>query len=168
LLLRLPARERRLMAMRFYGNQTQTEIAAELGISQMHVSRLLSRALAWLREAMLSDVPPPWDGTAGDAHELRTVVRRSADSYTVRISGEMDRDTAEGLHRRLRRVITTGDCVRVVIDLAAVVLVDAAGAAVLRDVVQSARHLDVEVVVTRAHPFVARILAVSGLPSSDG
>jgi RNA polymerase sigma-B factor len=46
LLLRLPARERRMLAMRFYGNRTQAEIAAELGISQMHVSRLLSRSLA--------------------------------------------------------------------------------------------------------------------------
>ena len=36
------------------GNRTQSTIATELGISQMHVSRLLSRALALLREAMLS------------------------------------------------------------------------------------------------------------------
>ena len=53
---RLPARERRILAMRFYGNHTQDEIAAQFGISQMHVSRLLSKALTWLRHAMLSDV----------------------------------------------------------------------------------------------------------------
>ena len=37
------------MQLRFYGNQTQSQIAAEVGISQMHVSRLLARALAQLR-----------------------------------------------------------------------------------------------------------------------
>jgi RNA polymerase sigma-B factor len=49
----LPARQRRIIAMRFYGNMTQSQIAERLGISQMHVSRLLSRSLAHLREGML-------------------------------------------------------------------------------------------------------------------
>ena len=35
--------------LRFYGNLTQGQIGARLGISQMHVSRLLDRALAYLR-----------------------------------------------------------------------------------------------------------------------
>jgi RNA polymerase sigma-B factor len=48
----LPAREQRMLMMRFYGNMTQDQIAAELGVSQMHVSRLLSRALAYLREQL--------------------------------------------------------------------------------------------------------------------
>ena len=42
--------------MRFYGNLTQAEIGARLGISQMHVSRLLSRALTHLRGRLL-DTP---------------------------------------------------------------------------------------------------------------
>jgi RNA polymerase sigma-70 factor (sigma-B/F/G subfamily) len=45
----LPAREQKIIALRFYGNLTQAQIAAELGISQMHVSRLLARGLAALR-----------------------------------------------------------------------------------------------------------------------
>ena len=45
----LPAREQRIIALRFFGNLTQAQIAAELGISQMHVSRLLARGLAQLR-----------------------------------------------------------------------------------------------------------------------
>jgi RNA polymerase sigma-B factor len=45
----LPQREQRILMMRFYGNLTQGEIGDRLGISQMHVSRLLSRALAYLR-----------------------------------------------------------------------------------------------------------------------
>jgi RNA polymerase sigma-B factor len=49
----LPARERRILMLRFFGNLTQSQIAAELGISQMHVSRLLARTLAQLRERLL-------------------------------------------------------------------------------------------------------------------
>src|ERR1700733_14038064 len=45
----LPEREQRILVMRFYGNLTQAEIGARLGISQMHVSRLLTRALGHLR-----------------------------------------------------------------------------------------------------------------------
>lgn len=48
----LPERERRIIQLRFYGNQTQSQIAAQLGISQMHVSRLLARTLARLREQL--------------------------------------------------------------------------------------------------------------------
>jgi RNA polymerase sigma-B factor len=54
LIERLPVRERRILSMRFYGNQTQAQIAADLGISQMHVSRLLSRTLAGMRTALLA------------------------------------------------------------------------------------------------------------------
>jgi RNA polymerase sigma-B factor len=53
LLDRLPAREKRILLLRFFGNMTQSQIAAELGISQMHVSRLLARTLAQLREGLL-------------------------------------------------------------------------------------------------------------------
>ncbi len=49
----LPKREQRILAMRFYGNMTQTEIGERLGISQMHVSRLLARALGYLRDRVL-------------------------------------------------------------------------------------------------------------------
>jgi RNA polymerase sigma-B factor len=52
MLARLPVREQRIIAMRFFGNMTQSQIAAELGISQMHVSRLLSHALGKLRAAL--------------------------------------------------------------------------------------------------------------------
>jgi RNA polymerase sigma-B factor len=49
LLRELPERERTILYMRFFEEKTQTEIAQELGISQMHVSRLLARTLAGLR-----------------------------------------------------------------------------------------------------------------------
>jgi RNA polymerase sigma-B factor len=48
----LTERERLIVTLRFYGNQTQTQIAARVGVSQMHVSRLLSGALAKLRNQL--------------------------------------------------------------------------------------------------------------------
>ncbi|MGQ5259846.1 RNA polymerase sigma factor SigF [Micromonospora sp. ZYX-F-536] len=45
----LDEREQKIISLRFYGNLTQQEIAAQVGVSQMHVSRLLTRALAKLR-----------------------------------------------------------------------------------------------------------------------
>jgi RNA polymerase sigma-B factor len=50
----LPARERRILTMRFYAEMTQAGIAAEIGISQMHVSRLLRQSLTRLRVGMLA------------------------------------------------------------------------------------------------------------------
>jgi RNA polymerase sigma-B factor len=55
LLEKLPPREKRILLLRFFGNMTQSQIAAELGISQMHVSRLLARTLAQLREGLLAE-----------------------------------------------------------------------------------------------------------------
>jgi RNA polymerase sigma-B factor len=51
-LARLPEREQRIIAMRFFGNMTQSQIATEIGISQMHVSRLLTHALSVLRSGL--------------------------------------------------------------------------------------------------------------------
>ncbi len=48
----LPQRERDIVRLRFSHDLTQAEIAKELGISQMHVSRLLRSALASLRAVM--------------------------------------------------------------------------------------------------------------------
>ncbi|MEV6349206.1 SigB/SigF/SigG family RNA polymerase sigma factor [Actinoplanes sp. NPDC051851] len=45
----LDEREQKIISLRFYGNLTQSEIAVRVGISQMHVSRLLTKALAKLR-----------------------------------------------------------------------------------------------------------------------
>ncbi|MEW2030648.1 RNA polymerase sigma factor SigF [Streptomyces roseifaciens] len=51
LLVQLPEREQRILLLRYYSNLTQSQISAELGVSQMHVSRLLSRSFARLRSA---------------------------------------------------------------------------------------------------------------------
>jgi RNA polymerase sigma-B factor len=55
LLDKLPERERQIIMMRFFKNMSQSEIAEQVGISQMHVSRLLARALAELRAGLTAD-----------------------------------------------------------------------------------------------------------------
>lgn len=52
LIEQLPERERRILLLRFFGNMTQTQIAERVGISQMHVSRLLARTLEQLRSGL--------------------------------------------------------------------------------------------------------------------
>jgi len=153
LLLRLPPRERRLLALRFYGNRTQTEIAAELGISQMHVSRLLSRALAWLRAAMVNEAPPRWEpDPVGPG--MRVSVTHSEGVLTVRVTGEVDRDTAVRLRLGLQQALHRAGADRVIADLSGVPLIDAAGIAVLAET---------GVTVTGARPYVRRILDLAGL-----
>ncbi|GAA1249453.1 RNA polymerase sigma factor SigF [Kitasatospora nipponensis] len=72
LLSALPERERRILLLRFWGDHTQSEIAQRLGISQMHVSRLLGATLALLREqledtASLEDTAPTGRPTVASA-----------------------------------------------------------------------------------------------------
>jgi RNA polymerase sigma-B factor len=52
LLEALPERERTVLVLRFFESMTQTQIADRVGISQMHVSRLLSKSLARLRDQL--------------------------------------------------------------------------------------------------------------------
>ena len=52
LLENLPPREKKILLLRFFRGMTQSQIAAEIGVSQMHVSRLLNRTLEQLRESI--------------------------------------------------------------------------------------------------------------------
>jgi RNA polymerase sigma-B factor len=51
----LPQRDRTVLYLRFFRGLTQSEIAREVGVSQMHVSRILSQTLRTLREAVASE-----------------------------------------------------------------------------------------------------------------
>jgi RNA polymerase sigma-B factor len=55
----LPRREQEILIMRFYGDMTQLQIGQQLGISQMHVSRLIARALGHLRTRLLGQQEHP-------------------------------------------------------------------------------------------------------------
>ncbi|MER7757970.1 sigma-70 family RNA polymerase sigma factor, partial [Kitasatospora sp. NPDC097643] len=60
LLGHLPERERTILKLRFWDGWTQSEIAARIGVSQMHVSRLLTATLARLREQLEDRDAPGW------------------------------------------------------------------------------------------------------------
>ncbi|MFG1838930.1 RNA polymerase sigma factor SigF [Micromonospora sp. NPDC049175] len=49
----LPERERQILSLRFYGNLTQAQIADRVGVSQMHVSRLITQSLTALRHRLV-------------------------------------------------------------------------------------------------------------------
>ncbi|AUY53867.1 SigB/SigF/SigG family RNA polymerase sigma factor [Streptomyces sp. CB01881] len=68
LLGRLPRREQTVLKLRFWDGWTQSEIAARIGVSQMHVSRLLTATLARLREELDDRDSPGWaDGPQAPA-----------------------------------------------------------------------------------------------------
>ncbi|WIM99465.1 sigma-70 family RNA polymerase sigma factor [Actinoplanes oblitus] len=162
LLCELPPRERRLLALRFWGNLSQVEIADELGISQMHVSRLLSRTLTWLREAMLSDAAPPWSGAGDPSH--RVVVTAGPEGVHAAVHGEIDRDNANQVRRDLLAAAgTCGRGRRLTVDLTGVPLLSAAGIGMLNAVHEVARGRGVRVLLIGVQPYVARVLAISGL-----
>ena len=68
MLAELPAREQQVIRMRFYADMTQSQIATEIGVSQMHISRLLTRSLTRLHDGIRAD--------AGRATTPATRIRR--------------------------------------------------------------------------------------------
>ncbi|MFF3846318.1 RNA polymerase sigma factor SigF [Streptomyces sp. NPDC002328] len=70
----LPERERTILYMRFFGDMTQSRIAEQLGISQMHVSRLINRCCDRLREQVLNDAAQGLSG--GSPRREPAVVRQ--------------------------------------------------------------------------------------------
>ncbi|GIM90924.1 sigma-70 family RNA polymerase sigma factor [Paractinoplanes toevensis] len=164
LICRLPDRERRILRLRFYDNLSQAEIARETGVSQMHVSRLMTRALAWLRQAMLSDTTPPWAGPDGTDHRLALATTWDGDVIRCGVLGELDRDNAAHLRNELLALLRDGGRARgLELDLAGVPLVDAAGIGVLVTLHEVARVRRIPVRVTGLQPYVAQIVAASGL-----
>ncbi|MER6772538.1 SigB/SigF/SigG family RNA polymerase sigma factor [Streptomyces bacillaris] len=65
---RLAERERRVLYLRFFAGMTQSAIAAELGLSQMHVSRLITESCRRIRESA-RDEPSLRDGPLRTAHQ---------------------------------------------------------------------------------------------------
>jgi len=166
LLCRLPTRERQILAMRFYGNKTQSEMAAELGLSQMHVSRLLTKALGWLRQAMLSDSPSSWEPAAvypaPSAGESGIVVDPVQGDVWVRLAGEFDADQADGLRDALTEAARERPA-RIRVDMARVSLLDAAAMAALVTGYRAAQIARARFDVVRPQRFVRRAMIAAGL-----
>ena len=162
LMRELPPQIRQIIILRFYGNRTQSQIAAVIGISQMHVSRLLHRGLAWLRAALLNDAPPLWS-RLHDYYEPETMkvqTRQTGTSVDVQVDGEIDARTADRLSRRLRSAVSLAAAHgRITVDLTGAIFTDTAGAAVLDDARTSALQSQVSLAViglpARAEPLLA-------------
>ncbi|BBH67584.1 hypothetical protein ACTI_42690 [Actinoplanes sp. OR16] len=166
LLRRLPARERQILTLRFHGNHTQTEIASALGLSQMHVSRLLSRTLGWLRTALMSDTVPPWPGGPEPATDgrVRVSVTKTDGPVRLRVRGEVDRDNADQLREPVLALVRqAAPGTRIVLDLTGVPLLDATGVRILLAVHEAARVRRVAVTATGLQPYVRRVAEIAGL-----
>lgn len=72
-LTELPERERRIIGLRYFAELTQAEIATDMGMSQMHISRLLGRTLTQLRTGMRADTERPTVSRAGATVVARQV-----------------------------------------------------------------------------------------------
>ncbi|MEV4349966.1 SigB/SigF/SigG family RNA polymerase sigma factor [Actinoplanes sp. NPDC049596] len=164
LLDRLPERERHILTMRFHGNRTQQEIGEELGISQMHVSRLLTRALTWLREAMLSDALPPWPGEADQNGNLKVIPElRTGGGPWLRVIGEIDRDNRSQLRAAVQPLLARSDNTTITLDLTRVPTLDAAGIETLIALRRAAAGRGVRIALTGMQPFVRRVAEIAGL-----
>ncbi|MFD8147989.1 SigB/SigF/SigG family RNA polymerase sigma factor [Streptomyces sp. NPDC059708] len=92
LLAELTERDREILSLRFGQELTQSQIGERLGISQMHVSRLLTRTLTSLRTGLLTDRPPEPDEDGPAAQTSSGCVsRRGAGTDTAGASRSQSR-----------------------------------------------------------------------------
>ena len=166
LLPHLPEREQRILHMRFSGNMTQSQIAAEIGISQMHVSRLLAQSLAWLREAMSDDSAPAWSAQGAPADPAVPPVeiqRLAGGTVLVVVAGEVGPDTAAGLRAALCGTAIADRPKRVRVDLARVPALNPAGVGALAAGCRAAQYCGAQFTVERARHGVVDMLCRAGL-----
>src|SRR5205809_4035791 len=155
--------------MRFSCNMTQSQIAAEMGTSRMHVSRLLAQTLAWRREAMGVDLVPAVPGFVGpdslaDPGTLHIEVQRLAGgTVLVVVAGEVDHDTAPDLRAVLCETAIADRPRLVRANLAQVPLMDAAGAGALAAGYRAAQHSGAQFQVERLRRPVVDMLCGAGL-----
>jgi RNA polymerase sigma factor FliA len=97
----LPARERRVISLYYYGEVTMKEIGAELGVNESRVSQLHARALRRLREALGADMTPAAVATIRSAI-LAFEAKPKMAKAGLRQESRSDSDTlvAEGAQRR--------------------------------------------------------------------
>jgi RNA polymerase sigma-B factor len=165
----LPPQIQRMIIMRFYGNLTQSQIGAEFGISQMHVSRLLRRGLAWMRVALLSDAPPPWSRVHQyySPDNLQVCMRQTDTSIDVQVAGEVDAHTADRLSRRLQAAVSLATAQgRLTVDLTRVLHIDTTGATVMRDAQRSASRSQVTMTIIGPPPHVKATPASEQSPTT--
>jgi RNA polymerase sigma-B factor len=103
-LLSLPIRMRHVVRMRFRNEMSQAEIAAAIGMSQMHVSRILAEALSRLRDIISADSAPVESGVTSAVATAPS--RRTTTVQAVRAAGVRDHATARPFRTRISPTTT--------------------------------------------------------------
>jgi RNA polymerase sigma-B factor len=180
----LAPRERQIVHLRFYEGRTQSEIARRLGISQMHVSRLLARSIEALRQAAKG---PPAKGrprpTGSPSRRRRSVgqgrteskgstvvramdfsvqVEEKGDVAVVAVAGELDISTSPELRDRLVE-LGGGQATRLVIDLEGVEFLDSTGLGVLVGALKRMRSKEGELVLVCTNPRILKVFEITAL-----
>nr|WP_240942061.1 sigma-70 family RNA polymerase sigma factor [Planosporangium thailandense] len=162
LLQRLPERERVIVTRRFFGNLSQSEIAAELGISQMQVSRILAQVLGWLRRVLRDDEVAVYPGASVD-HPLTVRVAMTGTTLVAAVEGTVDVQCVQYLRTRLVRAVIGHRPRRFVVDLYEVPGMTTAGAAALMAARSACGHVGAHLRLARVSPPVARVLQRTGV-----
>ncbi|NJC71226.1 SigB/SigF/SigG family RNA polymerase sigma factor [Planosporangium thailandense] len=162
LLRQLPERERIIVTRRYFGNQTQAQIAAELGISQMHVSRILDRILRWLRRALLDDGRPGYPGAEVD-RPLGVSVYVTGSAVLVTVRGAVDARAATYLRTALVDATMAHRPRYVIVDLHGVPDMAIAGVAAFLAARSACGHVGARLRLTRVTAPVAGTLGRAGL-----
>jgi RNA polymerase sigma-B factor len=170
LVRRLPKPVQRILALRFHGDLTQAQIAEIVGVSQMQVSRLLTRSLTWLRTGLLTDTVPLWDERphAQDDPLLRLWTAEHDGTVMVMVSGEVDRAVITRFRVELHAGLARAQARRMLVDLSGTPLLDVAGAAVMRDLGVAAALRGTRVAVTGIGKYAAAAFAAVGMPAPIG
>lgn len=162
LLQRLPERERIIVTRRFFGNLSQSEIAAELGISQMQVSRILTQVLGWLRGVLRDDEIAIYPGATVD-QPLSVRVAVTGTTLVAAVHGAVDAGGTQYLRTRLVKAVVGHRPRQVVVDLHEVPAMTTAGAAVLVAARSACGHVGAGLRLARVSPPVARVLERTGV-----
>jgi RNA polymerase sigma-B factor len=94
LLAALPARDQMVIRMRFYADMTQSQIATQIGVSQMQVSRLLTRSLTRLHDGILADS----DTDTAATRSANGTRRATTQATRIPRRGAADRPSAPDFH----------------------------------------------------------------------
>ncbi len=177
----LPQRERSIVHMRFFEGRTQSEIATRLGISQMHVSRLLARSIDALRQEAKDRTastsrpdresqsrPRSGGGKATKGSRVESVmdfdvnVEEQGDVAIVAVRGELDISTSPVLRDRLVE-LGSSRTTKLVVDLEAVEFLDSTGLGVLVGGLKRMRSKDGDLVLVCTKPRILKVFEITAL-----
>jgi RNA polymerase sigma-B factor len=177
----LPPRERSIVHMRFFEGRTQSEIASRLGISQMHVSRLLARSIEALRQEAKGSVAasnrpernkhrpkttgrkaPTRGSTVARVMDFDVSVEEHGEVAVVAVRGELDISTSPLLRDRLVE-LGGGKVKRLVIDLEAVEFLDSTGLGVLVGGLKRMRSKGGDLALVCTKPRILKVFEITAL-----